>query len=362
MDGSKQAVKTYFTELNGLRGLAAISILLFHSRWWLFKTLWIGVPVFFVLSGFLITRILVESKNESRYFKRFYLRRAFRIFPIYYLVLLLSLGWGYFTACDLSLFPYFLFYLQSFVVSLNMEPAYCCHVFNHTWSLSVEELFYLCWPLVVYYSSQSVLRIVCILVGAASFLYKIILVGWFHGADTDALVFSSLPGSLDTLMAGAWLGLLSLSGSRTLYAQLPKHSRPLAFILFLMATGFYYIEFHNSQLFSIQKLLLYLATLLFSVCCMAWLVSSHTGVGRYFVNTRFVQYSGTISYGLYLYHFVIYSASWTFLNHWDIHLPDVIVFLIQIGSSYLAAMLSWRFIEQPMLRLKDKYAAKPAST
>src|SRR6187402_1893428 len=92
----------YFEPLTGLRGLAAIFILLFHSLFPCFKALWIGVPLFFVLSGFLITRILIEHKGATHFFRVFYFKRSLRIFPIYYLALLISVFWGLLVHADLS--------------------------------------------------------------------------------------------------------------------------------------------------------------------------------------------------------------------------------------------------------------------
>ena len=130
-----------FESLTGIRAVAVIFILLVHSHFNFFRVLWIGVPVFFVLSGFLITRLLLKNKDAKNYFRVFFVRRSLRIFPIYYLVLFTTVLWGVVTQKDISQLYYYIFYLQNFVISRGITPEFCDGILRHTWSLSVEELF-----------------------------------------------------------------------------------------------------------------------------------------------------------------------------------------------------------------------------
>src|SRR4030095_11127987 len=149
--------KSYYPALDGLRGFAILGVLLQHNFSFLPipKYGWVGVDLFFVLSGFLITEILLKTKEHKNYLPNFYIRRILRIFPLYYgsLILFFALGplvsqfkdqYSYYSANQGMLWAY----LQNWLYIA--KPRLDDHtVFSHFWSLSVEEQFYLVWPLLV---------------------------------------------------------------------------------------------------------------------------------------------------------------------------------------------------------------------
>lgn len=150
----------YYEGLNGLRAICVILVLIFHSNIpFIGKYMgWMGVDFFFVISGFLITGILMDSKTKKNYFKNFYVRRFLRIFPIYYLVVI-SLFFSIFVflfftkkTYDLSSFPAYLLYLQNIYAVLH--NGFYFPLLGHTWSLAVEEQFYLFWPFIVFFFSN----------------------------------------------------------------------------------------------------------------------------------------------------------------------------------------------------------------
>ena len=140
------------TQLDGLRGLAILGVLVNHFAQFqgALQCGWAGVSLFFVLSGFLITRILLHQKkliveNKNTFWQSisiFYIRRALRIFPLYYLIVLLMIFFNAQNAQNLS--PYLLSYTFNFIVSASNFTGP-----NWLWSLSVEEQFYLAWPAIV---------------------------------------------------------------------------------------------------------------------------------------------------------------------------------------------------------------------
>ncbi len=160
--------------LDGLRGIAVLSVIAFHTlrvtgQEGLFglalnrlqETAWAGVDLFFVLSGFLITGILLDTRDCPSYFKTFFARRTFRIFPLYYGVLAVAifgvpaiLGRAHLP----DLYPRLLanqFWLWTYTANyLQATGAHTLPGFGHFWSLAIEEQFYWFWPLVVYFASR----------------------------------------------------------------------------------------------------------------------------------------------------------------------------------------------------------------
>jgi len=217
-------VIVYTPALDGLRGIAIILVLLHHytilrpaselDRWIANVPLigWSGVDLFFVLSGFLITGILIDARGSGRYFSSFYARRTLRIFPLYYLVVFLSLiVLPQFPACyDLlagagaprDQWPYWL-YLTNFTVA--SRDAFLHGVLDVTWSLAIEEQFYLVWAAVVWLCPPRLLGWLCALVVAGAPLAR----SWSlaHGAtpiDVYVLPFFRA----DALASGALLAWL----------------------------------------------------------------------------------------------------------------------------------------------------------
>src|SRR6185295_16426951 len=186
-------LKGHVPALDAIRGLAIL--LVTGYRFWsppaeeaandwltsLFSLGLRGVDLFFVLSGFLITSILLDAKQKPHYFRNFYMRRTLRIFPLYYAVLAVTFvllplaGWS-----TTRLFPeahanqgWLWFYGANVLQSLRGE--WCLGGFNHFWSLAVEEHFYLVWPLVIYCCSRRTAMIACGgIIGAA----VVARVGW----------------------------------------------------------------------------------------------------------------------------------------------------------------------------------------
>jgi peptidoglycan/LPS O-acetylase OafA/YrhL len=205
--------------LDGVRGLAILLVMLFHfsqgfgSACRLDKAImvvlrmgWLGVDVFFVLSGFLITGILIDSKGGADYFQKFYLRRAVRIFPLYYLTLFV-----------LFVVPRFVTSAQSpeYLTAHSMQSWYWLYLTNwlvakqgnfvpyaHFWSLAVEEQFYMFWPLLVFWLSSRALRQVCVacVVGALAFR-----AGCFAAGCNWIVPTMLTPGRIDDLAVGAFI-------------------------------------------------------------------------------------------------------------------------------------------------------------
>lgn len=347
----------HFESLDGFRGIAALFVLFFHSMFPWFRPLWIGVPMFFVLSGFLITRILLTNKGSAHELKTFYSRRTLRIFPVYYFALLISALWGLSVHADFTYFPAFLLYLQNFTISADFKPEYCYGLMNHTWSLSVEELFYLLWPLIVLYVGTSRLTSIIVLIGGGSILYKIIQLCFFYTSSTDQLLLLSMTGNLDGLMAGCLLATLRFTNTGFFQTMALRKYILVVSLIFLFVFAANYFHYDQLFFFSIFKESLSTITTILSFFALAWLLSttnSKTVLNKIF-QCSFLRFTGKISYGLYLYHALVFGIMDACLFHFKINVGPVFVFAIKLLLSYTAAILSWRLIEAPFLKLKNKY-------
>ena len=347
----------YYSNLNGVRGVAAIMIMVCH--FFAYVTIegkWLqilaslasfgqtGVSLFFVLSGFLITRILLQAKSKTNYFKTFFIRRALRILPLYYVFLLVFYYlFPYLTGQKIvSLHEtwYYYVYLQNLALTFNWNASGPLHY----WTLAVEEHFYLLWPFVVYFISKENLKKVVfgILLIAILVRFGLILndkvVYCFTFSRFDAL---AIGGLLATLENNLWLS----SKRKSFFILISGASMLLLLLLWSMYSGDQ-IEWIQVFKFSL------LAVFYFSVLGFLLCINPSSWINR-LLETSFLQTTGQISYGLYVFHpvaFILIIQFWMPANT-NIGL----LFLLSFGLTYLLATLSFRFIEQPFLRLKKRW-------
>jgi peptidoglycan/LPS O-acetylase OafA/YrhL len=340
-------------QLDAVRGLAVLLVLLHNTN--IYPSLhlglisdngWMGVDLFFVLSGFLITGILLDAKQSEGYFKNFYARRCLRIWPLYYSALIFmfivlpilrpSAAHAVFETRSLPWWSFPVF-LQNFLIPI---PTMATGLLGVTWSLAVEEQFYLVWPLVVRFCTQVQLRRIAIAVICLSPALR------FYLALHQVSIYSNTFCRLDGLMAGALLALVIRSASFR-----PSRFVAQAWIVFLVSAPLALaIEtFHArwigfSVIAAASVSFVYLA--LFST--QKWLQAILTN--------RFLVYTGTISYGIYLLEKIPLDAAKTF--HLERH--PFLALPITTAATYALAALSWRFLEKPLLGLKRFFEEKKA--
>jgi peptidoglycan/LPS O-acetylase OafA/YrhL len=216
--------------LDGVRGKAILLVLFFHLN--LLRSLalsnpvdgfaskmfaggWCGVDLFFVLSGYLITRILYETKESEGYFRNFYFRRILRVFPLYYGLLLLTfvvipnLPSGLIPAEKLEKWArvetnplWFWFYLNNFATLIAGNWGH--GILDVTWSLAIEEQFYVMWPWVVYKLNRGKLLQLCLAVFLTAFVIRMTLT---IGGINPISIYVFTPGRFDSIMAGAFVAL-----------------------------------------------------------------------------------------------------------------------------------------------------------
>lgn len=346
----------YFKPLDGFRAIAAICVLLVHSHFVCFKALWIGVPMFFVLSGFLITRILVQNKGAKNYFRVFYFKRSLRIFPIYYLTLLFCIFWGHYSKADLTQTAYYALYLQNFLIASQLPPEFCAGLMRHSWSLSIEELFYLIWPLVVFMLDKKIIVRLSLTLVIANVLFKLLYVVINYEPSDEPFLMLSLFGNLDGLMIGSLLGVLSLNPYSFIYSKVVGKIFLFCSLLFFAVLVINYLPLTNNKVYYFFKILLSSVAAILSFFGIALIIANpikQSSCFSFLASTPMV-FIGKISYGLYLYHNIVYRMVDSIIYHFQFPVNMLFTFTLQLSTTFILAILSWNFIEKPLLGLKHR--------
>jgi peptidoglycan/LPS O-acetylase OafA/YrhL len=363
--------KFYIRSLDGLRGVAVLLVFLFHFGRlpfikYKFEVGWLGVQLFFVLSGYLITRILLEQKEAklATYLKDFYWRRSLRIFPLYfgYLIILTVL----FITINLpdnfeTIAGYLFSYTYNFSI-LSIGPQ-VNRVYTHLWSLCVEEQFYLIWPIVIYFLSTKQLKILSIaliiIIPVFRFeLYNVLhqttidpetlgtSVYWFSLSHFDAFAIGGAVNFLDEKLVGfkpsTWLlGILSLAATvGVLNYLIISTEYPIS----VTSVGFEIHSVRNYEFVWAYTLL----NILFAASI--WYLVRHESS---LLSAKPLVFLGKISYGIYLLHFPIMGILSKVLAKTIV--PDIFVLFVCALATLTFAWLSHEFYEKRFLRLKDAF-------
>lgn len=322
---------------------------------------WIGVQLFFVLSGFLITRILIRTSRASNYYQAFFVRRALRIWPLYYFALLLFLcvlpAFGMTLPHDPDLSVYLWLFLSNFVQPLHPGGM----ALPHFWSLAVEEQFYLLWPFIVYRRSPTQILKVCAGVVLLALASRVGLL-WLN-MPTNVL-YEWTPCRMDALALGA-----AAAACTEMPGFLDKLIRKRAwldggFVLLFVAGALvskgYDLAAHLSQ--SLGYLLLAAA---FSVLVLRLAIADHLGHQSLF--TRVMRSGplgqvGKYSFGMYVFHVPLgalvlspLAMKWGWGVAPSLPLQCLFVLLCLLGT-YGVAMLSYHVLERHFLNLKARLA------
>lgn len=372
----KNTPEIYFNQLNGIRFVAVFLVLMDH---WLvpvmpFPTGHLGVVIFFVLSGFLITRILFESADDVRANQaspwqkiiRFVFRRSLRIFPIYYIVLGIGFLW------NISNFNDIWIWLISYTPNLYMMwKGTWLGVWDHVWSLAVEEQYYLIFPYFILFGKKANYKWLF-----ASMLGIGICSRFFFFAFNDHVFIEKnyMVSNVNPLSALDCFGLGGILGyvyhyQREKFTQLTK-TYTWVFISALFLVLVLYFSAHSTFVYDniwyavIERF----SSALFAFFLIAIAVAEKKSIWASFLSHRSISYLGKISYGLYLYHNFIYNyyhtkgnTLWGYLNehipmlHLDFFNFTYTVFTINLIILILVASFSWFFIEKPINAFKNKY-------
>jgi len=349
-EGFEKRVLAHISNLDGLRAYAVIAVMLYHIDHVLFPYGWLGVHAFFMLSGFLITRILLSTKESISYFKTFYIRRTLRIFPIYYLCLFIVLAYTLYRNVPNRDFFYYLFYVQNFRLGLDDFSSQFPYFFNHSWSLAIEEQYYLFWPLIVRYTSTRKLIWICIGGILISIISKLTLLQF----TSLPIVWTNMFGSLDMLCAGSLLATILFTDTIKYLKHINLIAAMGVVIYFVLAPIIGYQNFFLSRITrvaSIDGILLLMIVLLLVFCLLKYLVRKDNWFTKIFFSNPVTIYIGKISYGIYLYHFIIYFIIEGYFNTNEGIVVKSLKFILPI----IVAALSYALVEKPILRLKSRF-------
>lgn len=355
------ATVSHMSQLDSLRSLAVLGVFITHFlhaddpiRWGL-PWGWLGVRLFFVLSGFLITGILIACRQKiedgsvsaRKILRNFYLRRCLRLCPVYYLFLALAL----LIHPDLqSHLVAFVFYVQNFLFAAEPDTF---NTLSHLWTLAVEAQFYLILPWLVLFLPKKRLIPTLLAMTIAAPIVRFTLLVW--GLSTHQ-VNMMMPCHFDTLCLGGLLSALTASG-------IPgrRLAQKLLAIGFWVGTPLLLAYFVGRLLKVEDEILTVFAESgagLFSV----WLIG-HASVGikgfaGTVLNQKSLIYCGEISYGLYIFHFEIPKL---FQNYTSLALGMTvdhgrIMFPIYTATAILVASVSWMWIEKPVNQLKRRFS------
>ena len=347
---------SYVPELDGLRGLAIIIVILFHANVSFFSGGFIGVDIFFVLSGFLITSLLIQEFDSTGTIKLnyFYMRRALRLGPALLLLLI--------TFCILSFLLLneekatrnlidaliSLVYLSNWARAFNFHPP---DFLGHTWSLSIEEQFYILWPIILLLllraKKKNRLHIICFAAMAAlvSWLLRI----YFVMSDVPLeRVYNGLDTRTDSLMVGCVLGVLISSRLisekvKDALSRWLKYIAPFSMVLLL------FLSFtSNWQDNRIYYLGFFVVELLVAILILDIIINKNS-MARKILAMRWLVWVGSISYGLYLWHYLVFRTMFA------LGFNGLMVVLLGTFVTFIIAICSYSFLERPMLKFKKPF-------
>jgi peptidoglycan/LPS O-acetylase OafA/YrhL len=374
LENQPRSAGRHIPALDGLRGLAILAVMIFHYRMVLIGSGWIakaldclaasggmGVNLFFVLSGFLITGILWDSKEEPGYLRNFFARRFLRIFPLYYGTLFVGLILvpSCFHVSDPKYLSTVHHQLWLWTYTSNFYECWtgrAMPLFGHFWSLAVEEHFYLIWPFVVLASTRGTLMRVCVGCFVAAFLFRWALLP--VGGNPTLAVSRLTPCQIDALATGAFLAMAARNprGARPLIA--PRCLMP-AFGLSAVVVGAF--VFHLPGTFDAIPEALSGSCISIFFGLMLCVALAGPPFFQYFFQLRALRLLGKYSYGLYVFHWPIGRFWLIFMQRWSAGghsfllnpiLFQTAYFVAAASSSLLAAWLRYHFYESYFLRLK----------
>jgi peptidoglycan/LPS O-acetylase OafA/YrhL len=377
----------YYVALDGLRAVAVIMVFFQHygaGHAFLFGWGWTGVDIFFVLSGFLITGILYDSQHKTHRYRDFYIRRTLRIFPLYYFIWIIVLlvapfahwqwdiRWALWPAY-LGNYARFFFLHQpggsyrfdklTFGAPVSSWFGYPVHLYiGHFWSLCVEEQFYLIWPFVVYQvrRRETLIKICLSVIVLSPIVRGLLSVTLSPELLHMELFYRSLPTRLDALLIGGLVALTLRGPEETMVRRL---RRPLLLASAILFIALYLICVKALSLPFVGSATNWIGVFGFTLIDVfaAALILECIHPGSFLgsaLSWKPLRALGIISYGFYVYHDLLHDFYSDLAHRISSRYAYPLTLLIAFTATLLIAALSYRLLEKPLLKLKERFAGQ----
>ena len=356
--------------LDGLRGVAMLMVVVYHffrKEEFVGPYLkhfinlgWVSIDMFFVLSGFLIGGILLETKGRKYFFRDFFVRRSLRVFPLYYgsIIILFTLI-AIFPSEKYSYFVenkwYFWTYTHNILFAFDGWPR--SDVINHFWTMAVEEQFYLVCPFVIYFLSRRNVGLIC---GLA--IVTAVIVRFNNPSNPYSHVFTL--ARKDALAIGVLTAILI----RNRKTFLEKNTARIFWVSVAILMTLFWIEGGTRHKY---VLIAQFGFTLASIIAACLITSSYSvgGLGntlRQVLGSAPLQFFGRYSYGIYIYHWILYRTAHPVVSEQlqNLGLPgaNTISLFIALGLTVILSVITYHGFELPFLRLKSHFEGKSLKT
>jgi len=365
---SQTQQKYYYPQLNALRGIGIILVFLYHSykpqfgsgfflnfMSFCYENIYLSMDMFFALSAFIITHLaFFEIENTGSFsFKNFMLRRIFRIWPIYFIILAIAyvavkkIASHYHIPITLPPAGWYIFFVSNFYLD--------GHVFflRQLWTISVEEQFYIMWAFCLLCLHKRI-GLIAAVMGAVSILFNV-----YSAIGTTNVYYHSLTYLFD-LMCGAYFAkLIHQKSSIIQYIRTPSLLKSISLYLFLPLFFLTYYFFNNLFTGISNNMLTVVMRIIFILHQCVIFVDQMYNVDSYFnlSKKRFLIYVGKIAYGVYCFHGLILTAGFLLIDKLSIHINPFLSALILFGITILIGSFSYRYIEKPIIDLKYRLSS-----
>lgn len=354
--------RTYYPALDGLRGLAILLVVVYHNFNFINYTFfgWLGVDLFFVLSGFLITEILLQTRGTTHFLRNFYIRRALRIFPLYFFTLFIFLlllpslinlpALAYYREHQLWLW----LYAQNWLYIFKPPPAHALSL-THLWSLAVEEQFYLVWPfviLVIRKPKTILLLTACLLAGVIALRFYL----WVNKIENLSYYNLFTFSRIDGICIGSMLAVLRKINPKVI----AQYFTVTIFLLAALNLIFYFFNRHHQYTYPYLAIAGYSTFAVLFGLLVNESVSGDNPLLRLLFENRLLIFFGKISFSLYVFHWPVYLmlgpaiAEWAQTYIYGIQ-GHIVASLVTTGLACLLAWVSFRYFEAGFLRLKHHF-------
>jgi len=361
--------KHYYPQLNALRGIGIISVFLYHSYKpqfgagffmqfvaFCYENIYLSMDMFFALSAFIITHLaFIEiEKNGSFSFKNFMVRRILRIWPIYFIILAIAyiavkkIAFHYHIPVTLPPAGWYVFFVSNFYLE--------GHVFflRQLWTISVEEQFYIIWGICLLAMNKRISLVIVI------FCLISIAFNFYSAFGTENVYYHSLTYLFD-LMCGAWFAhLIHKKAAIIKYISSPTFFRSMSLYLFLPIFFLSYYFLNNMFTGTTNNILDVIMRIIFIIHMCIIFVDQMYNENSFFnlSNRKFLIYVGKIAYGVYCFHGLILTVGFLLISKLSIQINSFLAALILFAITLLVGTISYKFIEKPIINLKNRLPQK----